>query len=762
MIAARFAEVVRAHPGLPALRRDGRTWAYAELDRAAAAVAAAVSARLGDGPPAPVALLVGREHEIPCLLGVLRAGHAYAFVEPAQLAALRPRLVLAEPASMVDGAIDVTTLPPAEHAPVARAADDLAAIIFTSGSTGGAKGVLRSHRAILHRADLAAAAHAVGPGDVVSHLHACRFVAAEGDVFGALLAGATVASVDVQRLGFGGLADWLVAEGVTLFHPPVPVFRRFLHALPRPLAAPRLRLVALGGEPLFRADVELADRLLPPAARLEHRFSSSEAGTITTGIVDRSARGGPPLVPVGRPVAGKRVQLIRPDGEPADEGEIVVESDALASGLLGGDGFAGRYRTGDLGRWLPSGELEHLGRNDRLVKIRGQRVSLHEVEAALLALAGVKEVAAVVGRDALGEPRVEAFVDGDLPSPEALERVLPPAARPARVNPVAGMPLTGSGKLDRAALAAGAQGELARVWSELLGRPPEFAPDDDFFALGGDSLLLAELAARMERRTGRRVELQDLAGGRSFAAHAALFSAPRPAPGTSLVPLATGGARPPFFCVHAHSGAIAGFGALARHLGPGRPFYALEARGLPTIPAMARAYLDEIRRVQPRGPYRLGGRCLGGAIALEMASTLVAAGERVALVVIFDMRTPPARSRPHAIARALRDAFWHRRGDAWAPLLDLVGAPAPPPPRGLNALHTRARMTHYARVRYPGRVVIFAPPEDGRRPARLGDWDRIVRRGVDWQPLPGPYHDVFAEPRVRDVAADLGRWLDAP
>ncbi len=803
-----IARRVEEGPERIALRSGGEEMTYGALHAASLRIAAALGDPLRSGGTVAVLLADDPLKEIPALLGILRAGGAYAVLDATApephlarlLADLSPVRVLVDGATRALGerlgarstarVLDVDSLTGGPAPAHVVDPSSTASIVVTSGSTGAPKKVRRSHLTILDRVRLLADAHAVGPGDRVSHLFSCRFVAAEVDVWGALLSGATLSAYPLARLGLGPFPAWLRDERITHLHPPVTVFRRLLHAGPGPLG-PDVRLVALAGEPVHGDDVRRFRRLFPASALLEHRFSSTETSTIATFVVDASTPVPDGVLPVGRVVDGKSVELLAEDGTPVAAGEvgwIVVTgrflADTDADGIESRPDGERRYRTGDLGRLTADGLLVHVGRRDALLKVRGHRVSAPEVEAALLACDGVDEAAVVAGVDALGETILVAFVAANGNADPArlrstLASRLPAPFVPARIEALAELPLTPTGKVDRQALAAraaameapaaspptnAADGKpvastkpetLAEVWQALLG-VPNVSPSDDFFALGGDSLLAAELCARIEGRFGRRLVPADLLVARTLAAQESLLRPgprPRPAAGSLLVPIRVRGTEPPLICVHPAGGQVIGFFALARHLPPTLDVVALRGRGLDgreppheSVAEMAAAYLETLRAARIAGPYRLVGRCVGGLVALEMACLVEAAAESAESVDVVALLEPPDLERPLArLWREVRTAF---------------GAPDGPAREREHALETRLREAHR----------LAARRHRPRRPRRA----RVVLLGAEagvlptWQSLDPRFQAEAAdglsfEPaRLPDLASALARELAGP
>jgi thioesterase domain-containing protein len=393
-------------------------------------------------------------------------------------------------------------------------------------------------------------------------------------------------------------------------------------------------------------------------------------------------------VPIGRPIANTRIYILDQHGEPAPvgvAGELFAAGDGVARGYLGDvelsavkflpDPFSDQpgammYRTGDLARWRSDGIVEFLGRRDRQVKVRGFRIELEEIEDALRKCSGIHDAAVIVKRDASGSnalvgylvPRPGAAVDQAEVRRE-LVRQLPDYMIPSAFVALKALPLTANGKLDRDALPEPIfrkatvveprtmlETQLLAIWESIFGRSG-FGVRDNFFDLGGHSLLAVRMFAQVERVFGRRLPVS------------ALFQAPTieqlafrlegegfRSPWRSLVAIQPHGSRPPLFLVPGMGGNVVGYLELARLLGPEQPFYGLQARGLDgrekpfeRIEPMAEHYVNEVRAVQPKGPYYLGGACFGGVVAYEMAQRLRAAGEEVAFLMMLETWPPTRR-----------------------------------------------------------------------------------------------------------------------
>jgi thioesterase domain-containing protein/acyl carrier protein len=429
---------------------------------------------------------------------------------------------------------------------------------------------------------------------------------------------------------------------------------------------------------------ELAEELLPRCKSLWNMYGPTE-----TTIWSSAARveTGQPVV-IGPPIANTRFYILDaslelvPVGVP---GELYIGGEGVAQGYFNrpdltkerfvGDPFSYRpgsklYRTGDIVRRLGDGRIEFLHRIDQQVKIRGFRIELEEVEAALKQYPGVAQCVAVAREDTPGDKRLVAYTVPLNPhvTPRVaelrsfLKQKLPDYMIPSAFVTLKELPLTPNGKIDRKALSARnlsvaecsparqiapprtpVEHELVRIWEQILGIKIT-SVREGFFDLGGHSLLAVQMFTEIEKVFNAKLPLATLYQAPAIEDIARILNKEIASPGWSpLVPIQPSGSRPPFFCFHGAGGNVLIYRKLAQSLGSDQPFYGLQAQGLDgqspplkTIEEMAALYVKEIRGVQPRGPYFLGGYCLGGTIAYEAAQQLYAAGEEVALLALFD------------------------------------------------------------------------------------------------------------------------------
>ena len=796
-VPARFARVAADRGDALAIVTEHERLTYRALDRRTDALAAAI-ARAGGASDAPVA--VHAAEPLTTIVAMLAAWKAGRFcvpldpgLPPARLEMILHDaeagvLVAEEPAAFTAAAdrralrlgdVDLEASGPPPRP--ALTPDSLACLLYTSGSTGEPKGVVRTHRNLLHRARCAVGSLGIGGADRVSALHSPAFGAGLRDVLAALLGGATLCPFDVRRAGLGALADWIDREGITVLCAVVTTLRHFLGSLDADRRFPSIRIVRLGSEALFREDVDRLRARLTPGCVIVAGYGASEASGIVEYRIGPGTQIGPGRVPAGYPLEGVEILILGDAGTPlppGEAGEIAVRSRYLSPGYWrrpdrtrasfvgAGDAAAARiYRTGDLGRLAPDGCLELIGRLDHQVKVRGYLVHPDEIERRLLEHPGLRQ-AAVIGRDdASGNTRLIAYVVPAArpgPEPSALRRHLrqrlPEYMLPAAFVSLPTLPVTPSGKLDRAALPAPderaragdfvrlrnpLEHQIAALWEELFDTRP-IGATDDFFELGGNSLLAATFVARLERASGRALSPGALLEGSTVGAVAATLARATAAQATPLLALRPAGRRTPFFYLHGdyNGGGLYAHG-LARGLDPERPFYVLTPHGLDggpvpeTIEEMAAERLALLRAARPRGPYLLGGYCNGAFVALEMARRLRAEGERVNLTVLVEAHAPVRGQRT---LQSASDLVRRMRGLP-APSRDALSA-------RLDRASTRlAYLTRYYEGRWrsagaPGKAGRSRLIGRGLASAARGALARVARRPA--QPAPAPTPDPAA------------------
>ncbi len=570
-IPASFEKVAEAFPDRLAVKALGEQFTYAELNAAANRIAWSVLDACGEAN-APLPVLLPHSRTLyAATLGVLKAGKACVPLDPSLpdsrlgfiIDHIEAPLVISDGAHAgraadVGGRRVLTAEAHRDSVPDSNpllpiSPDALAYVLYTSGTTGEPKGVMQTHRNILHAVDLFVEEQIITPEDRVARPGTHAFIGNIRSSLGAFLSGAAYLPIDLE--GVDRLAEVLARDEVTGFCSPCSAFRQVLWALRDTGPPSSLRWFSNGGEPLYRADVEQWRRIFPAGSRCIHGLASTEADAICRLTLDTHTEVRTEVVPLGYAVPGVEIRLLDEAGEPVpagDAGQIVVRSPYLSPGYWRRpdltdaafrplSGSAGRwYFTGDMGRMGPDGCLEGLGRRDTQTKIRGYRVASGEVEIALSAVKGVKEAAVVARPEASGELRLVGYVSAE-PSARltvtclrsALAAVLPDYMVPSAFVFLDSLPLTPNGKLDRRqlpapdrsrprlgvafeALRTPVEKALAELWKELLGLD-KVGANDGFFDLGGNSLTAVRMAARVRERFGVELTLRTLLGAPTLA-----------------------------------------------------------------------------------------------------------------------------------------------------------------------------------------------------------------------------------------------------
>jgi amino acid adenylation domain-containing protein len=562
-----FAEQVRRGPDRPAIAGGALDLSYAELDATANRFAHRVLDARGPGP-GRVALLGAEDAPLfAAVLGVLKAGKAAVVLNagdtPARLEQIledaEPELLLAQSehvelarsagisesdlmtigdpnAGGANGAPEVTVDP-----------DAIAFLHYTSGSTGRPRGVIQSHRSYLRRCARLIAAYELEPGDRLALLVSISGAAGSGSLWPALLSGATSCPFLIAEQGLSGLAGWATRQQVTVIVTLASVFRHVLKTVGEG-EVPPLRFVMTGGEQVTRADLDACRAVFGPGCTFTTSLSSTESGLLTRHRVADDERFAPGALPAGRPVPGVELALLDETGRevgPGETGEIAVcgeqsfvgywRDEALTASRFSESERGRVLRTGDLGRLTPDGVLLVVGRTDLQVKVRGNRVSLTEIETAIVGLPGVAAATVCATATPSGDNRLTAFLTtvpgADLTAAgvrDALLDLLPAREMPTRFVFVDSFPVTPQGKVDREQLVqsiaapnagegaderdgelSGTEAALAAIWSTAFDITP-VAYDADFFALGGDSLSAHVIAAGVHRAFGVQLDLREI------------------------------------------------------------------------------------------------------------------------------------------------------------------------------------------------------------------------------------------------------------
>ncbi len=833
------------NPGAVAVVFHGMKLTYRELNARADLLAACLISR-GVGANVLVGLCVQRSLEMVIgILGILKAGGAYVPIDPAY-PSQRIGFILKDAAVPIlltqrslsndlpeTGAqrlfLDEPIPEKIKPTTTFQTGNDLAYVIYTSGSTGQPKGVQIEHKSVINFLESMRSKPGLQANDVVLALTTLSFDIAGLEIFLPLTTGAQVivgswsTAVDGEEV-----RKEIERHGVTLLQATPTTWKLLLAS--GWTGSEKLKALC-GGEPM---PADLARQLLPRCAELWNMYGPTETTIWSTCSQIRD----PEQISIGRPIANTETLILDSQLKPVEwgtEGELFIGGDGLARGYhnrpeLTAEKFISHpfkdgerlYRTGDLARITPTGEIDCLGRLDFQIKIRGHRIELGEIESALNRHPSLQQVVAASREDSAGDKRLVAYFTtrhAEVPSPYALReharKYLPDYMMPSAFVPVASIPLTPNGKVDRKALPApgpddvandgrntppltSTEKRLANIWSQTLG-VSSIGRHDRFFDLGGNSLLAVRVFTELEKQFGRRLPLATLFSAPTLASLASVLdqATANTTPWTSLVSIQPAGTKPRFFCVHGAGGNVILYLSLARHLGTDFPFYGLQSQGLDgrsaplqTIEEMAAHYVAEVQALQPNGPYYLGGYCMGGLIALEMARLLSSKGEDIALVALLDTYNfsrivPTSRFwdlaqrlsfhagnffslKPAQMKNYLQEKIRVARDGELANLFSSrkkKSSNLGQPPGGVGLRTIQAindwAAGYYQPKPYAGQVTLFNPRINySKFLVPYMGWDGIVQGGINVIPLPMNPHAMLVEPNVQHLSSALAGQIE--
>jgi amino acid adenylation domain-containing protein len=844
-----FEKIARQFPERIAVKVNDRAVTYSELRAMANRVARTIrSMRSSDGKPVGILLEKGVE-QVAAMLGVLKAGKFFVLLDmafpPSRIAAI---LADSEADLIVSDRHSTSAMGNKSKGDIelllfeSMMATDLeedfdlkipsiavACISYTSGSTGAPKGVIHTHRNLLHEHIVRSRSNAVTEQDRIAMLPSGTSNAIS-NIFQALLEGAALFPFDVKSEGVHRLARWLIEEKITVCLISSSLFRALCQTLNGAQKFPDIRFLRLRSESASRTEVEQFKKYFSPHCVLVHGLSSSETWVLCEYRIGHDAEIPGDELPVGYPVQDKEIFLLDEGGRalgPNAIGEIVVRSRYLSPGYWRRpdltdlrfkpdpyDPEKRLYYTGDLGTALPDGCLIHKGRKDFRVKIRGYGVDLMEVEQALREHSMVKEAVVVNRPSEAGEQGLIAYVVtvdriklnvGELRT--YLRSKFADYMIPSIFIALDAMPHTASGKIDRTHLPMPAPKRpelshsfaaprnpteeiLARIWAKILGFD-RVGIHDDFFDLGGHSLLAVRLISEVELCFGKNIPPSTLVKSPTVAGLARILGGEAQVVISPLIAIQPKGSRPPFFCAHGTDC----YGQLARYLGPEQPFYGLaqhlEGRKVryTSIESIAAHYVREVRKVQPEGPYYIGGHSIGGLIAFEMGQQLQMADQEVRLLAVIDSGSPTksqpvdivggryrfgSRSRAESrtlqrlerklwfMRHRLRETLRHETRAAACEIYHHLGMRLPPALKTFyvdqvvyGKIYPEAHRNYVPR-RYSGRAIYFKS-EDTRE--RVASWERLMTNGLEVWSVKGTHLSMLAEPNLRSLAETLKECL---
>ncbi len=568
-------------------------------------------------------------------------------------------------------------------------------IIYTSGSTGLPKGVVYTHRGLISRFHSTWAFCPTGNEDVYSQTSPWSSIDLIDEIYPPLIHGFRVEMIPMEIVRDPHLFVASLEEGTIARLVLVPSLLRTILSVNTDIAQAlrALKVVWIGGEPLTYALVDLFHKKLPNVQLINFYGLTEGDGSFYPVNPDKKVSFAPPI---GRPVANAKIYILDSTLEPVPvgmSGELYIANEGMAQGYykrpeLNAERFLPDpfntfseirlYKTGDLGRYLYDGNIEYLGRIDRMIKIRGFRVELGEVEAAINSHPAVQDCFAMTRdsstdkEDALTrEPRLVGYVifkQNYKISVKVLKKYLrtklPDYAIPRAIVVLNSFPLSPNGKIDVFALPNPEnialevddhiiyprdplEMRLVQIWENILHAHP-VSVEDNYFEIGGDSLAAVDLFLQIEKDLHKDLPISALIQAPTIAQLATLIRQDITMHRwSSLVPIQPRGSKPPLFCIHADGGVFL-YNQFVEYLGPDQPIFGLQAKGLlgaqdtphDDLKKMASDYIQEMHAVQPTGPYQLCAFSMGGIVAFEIAQQLKVLGEKVALLGLFDAYSP--------------------------------------------------------------------------------------------------------------------------
>jgi amino acid adenylation domain-containing protein len=819
-----------------AAEQEANWLTYAELNARANQLARLLRQK-GVGCDVPVAICLKRSLELPvALLAVLKAGGACVPLDPDYpkdrleyiLQDSRAPVLITQPdlhSMFSDVQANVLYLEAdgkilsgqsRENLPLVTRPENLAYVIYTSGSTGKPRGVLLMHRGLVNHGVASIDLYGIERSDRMLQFSSISFDIAVEEIFPTWFAGGTVVlRSDQMSLATNDFLRWIKQHRITALDLPTAYWHELVHELAdsHEKLPERLRLVIVGGEKASASAYASWLKAGGGRVRWVNTYGPTEASVIVSAYEPDPSQPFPDNLPIGRPISNVRLYVLDSELQPVsvgEPGELHIGGPGVARGYLNhpelteakfiSDPFsrepgARLYKTGDMVRYLPDGNIEFQGRIDFQVKIRGFRIELGEIEAVLEKHPGVAQ-AVVTAREVNGEKRLAGYI---VAMPHAvtaaelrrhLKDSLPEYMVPADFVFLKSFPLTPNGKVDRRSLPVPESTEsvdtesfvaarneiessMLNLWEQVLGKRP-IGVRDNFFELGGHSLLAVRLTSRIEKQFGKKLTITALIQAPTVERLVLLLKEENPA-WSPLVPLHAGGSKPTFFFVHGLGGTVMRFHELARHMVPDQPFYCFQAQGmdgklpyLDRVEDMASLYLKHLRAAQPQGPYFLGGYSFGGLVALEMARRLLSEHEEIAVLTLVDTYLPRNESRSllgkfFSLSTGQKLAYVKKRltryGRGIKRRIDALSLP--PAIKAVREACAAAELRYRPQL-YPGRVVLFRASEKALRgldDAR-GGWSEYAAGGIEVHEIDGDHGNILNEPQVRQLAAEIRSLLE--
>jgi len=842
-IPDRFEKQVLKHRTDLAVVTSTKSLTYEGLNSFANRIAHAIL-KLDISGGDPVALLFEQDSPlIAAIIGALKAGNIYVPLDTGYpvsqleniLADSRAPLILtdisnySQAVELAKGTRKIIEVENESHAfPSGNPSlhippDTLAYIYYTSGSTGKPKGVMDDHRNVLHNVMRYTNNLQITSDDRLTLLQSSGFSGAVSNIFCSLLNGAALFPIDLRRVGVEGLARCINSENISIYHSVPTIFQRLLSTGQN---FKSLRIIRLEGDRATPKDLTLFQKHFGNDCLLVNGLGATETGITRQYFANNQTKLHGNQFPIGYATEDMQTLLLDENGVEVAQGEIgeiAIRSRYLARGYwrqpeLTNDRFRPSleqpgertYLSGDLGYLNLNEELEYLGRKDFRSKFHGEWLDVDTIESALNSDENIEQSLVDVHTDSQGTSRVVAYIvpsKGAVASASALRNKLVRTGIKESTIPTVFMqletlPVDSNGKISRRNLPEPQQmsrpaftpacteteRRVAEVYASILGYA-QVGRDDDFYALGGDSLDAVSASLQLEKILKSSLPLALFAHATTVEKMASAIDQNEVS--GCLVRLQPNGSLKPFFCVHAHMGHVIRLRSLSVHLGSERPFYALQLQGLdmqshpPTsMTEMAQQYLTEIRAIQEKGPYLIGGYCYGGIVAMEMARLLQQAGESVSLLALIDTDYPFELGKSSMALKIGK--LWRRvvsgKNIHWLNTLRYYGSQltertkttalhiiwryylrrAKPMPRFLRRPQSLLKMIEEDHVPQPihCRAVVLIASEEQEVLPTDELWQNLIKGEVTIHQFPVTDEELLREPHVRLLANSLAHFLD--
>ncbi|MCY7335813.1 MAG: amino acid adenylation domain-containing protein [Chamaesiphon sp.] len=782
------------------------------------------------------------------ILGVLQAGGAFVPLDPAYPTArltsiledTKIQLILTQShlaadittvginLFLLDTQWDEVARQSEELTAAATTPDNLAYIMYTSGSTGNPQGVQITLAQVECYLKAVNEVVKIQPDDVYLLSASFSFSSSIRQLLLPLAQGAKVVISSKQNTSnLRSLLELIQTEQITVFDTVASVWNYLLISLAeieQERIDSALRLLIFSGGLLTSQLLQQVRSKFPQSPEIVNIYGQTETIGVCAYPIPDDFDKHDGYAPVGSPYPHNQLYLLNDRLEPvaaSATGELYIAGTSLARGYLNNPQLTDRkfipnpfttdkqrlYKTGDLARYLPDGNLEIVGRQDFQIKIRGMRVEIEEIETVLMQHPDVKQ-AAVVGKERAGEQIIVAYIVPNRSSINLsdlrsfLKTKLTDYMMPSAFEILDALPLTPNHKLDRNRLPEPSWAnstivpardelelQLIQIWERVLGVQP-IGISDNFFDLGGHSLIALQLFAQIERIWKKHILFSVLLESPTIAALADTLRQPESTNWSPLVLLKSGRNISPLFCIHPLGGNLFDYYNLVTKLDWDRPIYGLQAQGLDRekppvdrIEDMASNFIRSIQTIQPDGPYFLVGYSFGGVIAFEIARQLTERGQKVAWLGLLDIRSPTLKQvklpflqglSVHAnrlqqlrlqqqIDYCIDVVFYRKKMEYRDELITKLSNLDMLKPELLAILdcNLQARKNYQPQV-YLGQATLFWSNYQSQYidlHPQLG-WDELIVGGIETYHLPGDHISLMKEPHVQVLAQKLQSCLD--